>query len=390
MRFTTVRGVAGLESIRGAWAAVTGAMTRRRFYQMYEWYSAFVRTLAPAPDAMQFTVAWRGEDPVAVFPLQRGTLRLHGLPLRSLGLPLHPHMPLVDVVLEPSDATAGVLDGLCEHLREEGPWDVLLLPRLLEDAAALFCLQRSRSPGRVVKAWDRCDTLLCRDYEARLPSYPKRFRNNLRRRQRHLESFGTVEFTREDRPEALSARLQAFLEVEASGWKGPGGMGTAIQCSDALRAFYERVAAEFGALGACHINLLRVNGACVAGEFTLVLDDTCYMLKGGYDEQYSKAAPGILLTDWQLREYGRDGRIEEMNYLNAVDWISEWGPRAAVVYRAWVFNRSLRGRWGAVTSRARWRTASLLGPLWREGAGRLGRRRSAPCPRTDGADGDDA
>jgi CelD/BcsL family acetyltransferase involved in cellulose biosynthesis len=137
--------------------------------------------------------------------------------------------------------------------------------------------------------------------------------------------------------------LDEFIEVEASGWKGMEGERGAIKLDPGLRNFYRSLCNSFSQSEACEINLLKAEGRCIAGQFCLVLGDTSYILKIGYDEAYFHVAPGNMLLEQSLQRYLREGVVKYVNLVTDTPWHASWKPLSYAVSNAYVFNTTTAG-----------------------------------------------
>ncbi len=66
-----------------------------------------------------------------------------------------------------------------------------------------------------------------RPFDETFSALSKNFRGNLRKARNKLAKLEGVEFVSARGPEELASALEVFLDVEASGWKGASGTGTA-------------------------------------------------------------------------------------------------------------------------------------------------------------------
>ena len=125
-------------------------------------------------------------------------------------------------------------------------------------------------------------------------------RHQLRRKRRRLADAGELTYEVVERLDDLEDRLERFLRLEGSGWKASSG--TAIRVRPETRRFYTDIAAW-----AMESNLLRLSFLClddqpVVGWFMIGDEAHQYSLKTGYDEEFSRYSPGMLLA---LEEIGR-------------------------------------------------------------------------------------
>jgi len=363
-RFVIKKGIRGLESIRESWKTVTEAMTKRRCFHLYEWYSAYIRCLEDCPDSVYFFVGYRADAPVAIFPMKHDSYRVCGIKLWTLSLPKHSHLPLGDCVIANVDDFSGIMQAFYQFLQcyKQLRWDVLEFPTILADSSALLCLtQGERSSLSVSSEWRHCQYLEIGSHDKRLQSFSRKFRQNMRTSRNHLKKMHGVEYTSSRELSTLFTSFSAFVDLESSGWKGSGGTSSAIKLTPTLESFYKRLLQEFSAIKACEINLLKADGEYLAGQFNLVVDGTSYVLKVAYNEKYKKVSPGHALLDWVLRKCHDEQCVSTMNFVNAVDWLRPWRPSFMFVYRAWLFNRSFRGLYGMTALKSR----LMIGRFWR-------------------------
>lgn len=257
------------------------------------------------------------------------------------------HTPGFGAVAEDADAVAELVEALLDAPPRR--LDVSFLPPgdpLLEalreriDADDLHALERvvERSPYvEVSGSWE--------DFFARLPG--KR-RADLRRRRRRLGELGRVEIGPEPTDEDLAARLSAAFRVEALGWKGAAG--TAIASDPTTVQFYEQVADWAAGRGWLRLWFLRLDDRPLAVAYCLVHGGVQYVLKVGFDPEYGRFAPGILLTREMLAHAFASG-LRRFEFLGAADpYKLLWTDRCHDLTRVQLFSDSPAG----LASRALW------------------------------------
>ncbi|MGY4372110.1 CelD/BcsL family acetyltransferase involved in cellulose biosynthesis [Bradyrhizobium sp. LB1.3] len=115
------------------------------------------------------------------------------------------------------------------------------------------------------------------------------------RRQRHrLEEHGAVAFDVARRPDQIGPALEAFLQLEASGWKGKRGTALIQHAGDAT--FIRRAVAALAETAQCEIVTLRAGTIPVAAGIVLRHQDRAFFFKLGIDERFAKYSPGVQLT----------------------------------------------------------------------------------------------
>lgn len=376
--FRAFSGLVGLAQVEEDWAAVLRQVEHPRFPHFFAWYSAWAHHFAEDPGAVRVFVAYSNGAPVAIFPLVSCAARIGGIPVTVLTLPANPHLLICDVLLGAVPARSRLLAEFVEHLRcqVEERWDVLVLPNLLEDSAAWSAL-RAAPPSRVVSEdADPCEVLPIIPFEQRLARLSAGFRYDLRTGKKKLLQEPALEFVRARRPAEVSAALAEFLAVEGSGWKGV--KGSAIRCDERRVGFYRSVALAFAELGCAEINLLRTAGKTIAAQYCLAVGRTLYVLKLGYDEAYSKLAPGHVLLLHVLERSDAEHDFDTVNMLSNAEWFGRFRSESRPRFTAYVFNDSARG----LASYGVMRTKERLRPAVRRLRKALerSRRSRAPAP----------
>jgi CelD/BcsL family acetyltransferase involved in cellulose biosynthesis len=183
------------------------------------------------------------------------------------------------------------------------------------------------------------------DWESFLAEMKPDRRRQLRRRRRRLEEMGEVTLDVRDGTEQLERSLAEFIAIEGSGWKGEAG--TAIRSRQALTSFYDEVIHWAAERGELRLAFLRVDGRAIAAHLYLQSFEVLYRFKSGYDEDWSKLAPGMLLTGAMI-ERAFDEGLTLYDFLGGgeshkLDWLADTRPlvrlhafeRGSVAGRAW-------------------------------------------------------
>lgn len=129
-------------------------------------------------------------------------------------------------------------------------------------------------------------------------------KKELQRQFRRLRDLGAVTFGVAREGADLRDQVEAFMVLEAKGWKGR--QGGAFLNDPGLATFLRAMTRGMGNEGKCRLYFLSLNGRMIAGNIVLLSRETAYFWKTAYDEEFSFASPGVLLTmdmtDRLLRE----------------------------------------------------------------------------------------
>jgi CelD/BcsL family acetyltransferase involved in cellulose biosynthesis len=117
-------------------------------------------------------------------------------------------------------------------------------------------------------------------------------RSELKRQRRRLGESLEAELEARERADTGEA-VEAFLRLEASGWKGKSG--TAMASDERATDFFRAMCAEFAGEGRLRIRSLEADGRVLAMTCDLRAGDSLFGFKTAFDEELSRFSPGIQL-----------------------------------------------------------------------------------------------
>jgi len=174
------------------------------------------------------------------------------------------------------------------------------------------------------------------------------FRGKLGRSRRRLEELGAVRLDvvqGAETPGQLDALIDEAFRVEASGWKGRAG--TAISSGRATERFYRDVAHWAASRGALALSMLRLGDRAIATEIALEEGGHHLGLKAGFDEEFARFGPSLLLfQDLIARNFSLG--LSTFDFLGADDeWKRRWLTRPRVLLHVSAFAPTFGGvgRW---------------------------------------------
>lgn len=212
----------------------------------------------------------------------------------------------------------GITFKVCKDAAEEAGFRVLTRPHLLSPYAEMEY------------GWN--------EYKRNLHSHLLR---NLRRGRKQLEEQGQLVVEIVSGGPMLDARLDEAIRVEASGWKGK--MGTAISSRPHTQEFYRQMAHWAAERGVLRLYLLRHAGRVLTMCLTLQQYGVCYMLKGGYDENFKRYSPGNILTEALLEDCANRGIRRVEIYGEAEAYKMNWATGTTQYLRLEVFAPTAAG-----------------------------------------------
>ncbi|RVG06213.1 GNAT family N-acetyltransferase [Sinorhizobium meliloti] len=124
----------------------------------------------------------------------------------------------------------------------------------------------------------------------------------LKRQWNNLAKQGALVYNVARQPDEIRLRMEEFLVLEASGWKG---RERSAMIMDRFRAAFAREAVNnLAEADNVRIHTLDLDGKAIATVIVLLMAGEAFAWKTAYDERYAKYSPGKLLvaelTEWHL------------------------------------------------------------------------------------------
>lgn len=286
----------GAPSIVSRWDVLARAAAEPNPF-LESWYLLpALRALDP-DETVRILLLESGDRLVGLMPLANEK-RYYRRPIPHLAGWTHPNAFLGTPLI-----AAGHEQGFWRELlawadRNSGSALFLHLSELVLDGPAFRALTKviaeQRRVGAIVRREERA--LLAsddspEDYFAASMSGKKR--KELRRQQNRLSEHGTVAFERLHDDSGLAEWTEAFLALEAGGWKGKAG--SALALSDTTSALFRSALAGAAAQGRLERLTLTLDGKPIAMLATFLCAPGAFSYKTAFNESFAKFSPGVLL-----------------------------------------------------------------------------------------------
>mgnify|MGYP001289291938 CR=1 FL=1 len=126
----------------------------------------------------------------------------------------------------------------------------------------------------------------------------KKKRKEIGRLEKRLDDIGPVRCERSTGADDISEWIDAFLALEASGWKGE--RGSALARGGATQAFFRDALAEALARGRAEMLRLKVADQTIAMLVNFLAPPGAFSFKIAYDEAFARYSPGVLIEKANL------------------------------------------------------------------------------------------
>jgi CelD/BcsL family acetyltransferase involved in cellulose biosynthesis len=277
-----------------AWHALAARAVEPNGYYLPDWALA-VNASVPGRTGASALAAWHDDMLVGLLPVV-SMRQAYRIPLPAL-VSAHPYGTLCSPPLDHGMAVDAAAT-LMQAARQSGDRALLLREVALDGRAmkAFNAVLRGEGLRSRVLQWHlRASLDATRDADELLrEALGGRKLKELRRQRHRLAAHGTVHFEVARTPQDVTAAIETFLKLEASGWKGARGTALANVAGDA--AFIRRATRALTETGNCEIVTLRAGETPVASGVVLRHQSRAFFFKLGIDERFAKFSPGVQLA----------------------------------------------------------------------------------------------
>jgi hypothetical protein len=337
------RGKKGFYQIQNEWCQLVDMLEYRHLFHLCQWHQSYIETLDDE-ESVFFVLMYRNERLIAIFPFEKREKRVFGIKCSLLQIPHDEDMDIVDFICDETENDEDLIDLLVRSLKTKlgFSWTGIVYPNVLDESSIKRSLKKTGYELIVSEKTEGCFYLQCKSYEEITDNLSRKFRTNLKRAKKSLSRLGDIVLFSTSTKSDMQWALRELIRLESSGWKGKAG--TAIKDNTQGMTFYANLVENFSENGGCEINLLRINGSSIAASLDLRVDRTVYGIKLGYDENYSKFSPGVIMLDELLKKYCNDCSVDTMNLMSGEKWMAKWKPSSFDMFRVMIFQKSVIGR----------------------------------------------
>lgn len=171
-------------------------------------------------------------------------------------------------------------------------------------------------------------------------SLPDKIRKDISYCKRRLERMGKYEFKLIRGDEDIDHYMDLYYEVYSKSWQEKEGIGPNFHRDLAKMA----VEKDWLRLGFLYFDNLPI-----ASQFWLICNDTAYILKTVYNQEFKKHSPGKILTS-EIVKYVIDiDKVKTIDYVQGDEaYKQDWTPKRRERKGVSVFNENIKGQYLAL------------------------------------------
>ena len=344
-----IRSIDSLDRLAQSWNSLSAEFDSP--IQDFSWSQVCAKSIC-TNDKLRIVVSSLGEKVVAIAPLiqSKGILS----PLKMLG---------VGRLHEPMDflyADLPAINSLTQALKKLG--QAINLERVPSESPVIAVLQQAyRGSAWVhISPSGFCPYIpLSAAWTAPEQQFNSGRRSDFRRAQKHAQKLGAVTYEiLSPTPAEVESLLAQAYQVENKSWKGE--IGSALALDRNIGDFYRQYTLKASQQGILRLCFLRIDGQAIAMQIAVEYDSRFWLLKVGYDQDFSKCSAGNLLMLHTVK-YAAESGFNSYEFLGGEEsWTKVWTElvRASVSVR--IYPASISGIANFATDavkslRAKWR-----------------------------------
>jgi CelD/BcsL family acetyltransferase involved in cellulose biosynthesis len=326
--------------LRQEWNALVERTRNEPFYR-HEFIRSWIENFRPEAPLKILIGREAGGRLVAILPLIEERVRIFGVSVRQWTSPTNVHSERFDLVAEDKQAASRAFFA---YLRDVKEWDVLRMTEIPPEGKALQFGDVARENGFPVGVYESQRSVyipLPLSFEALQANLGGKFRGNLRRRRKLLETRGSVSVDWITGGPDLQAQLEECFAIEQSGKKAKYGEPANLHPD--IHGFYSTLAQRASKEGTFLLYRLLLDGRPIAFHYGLLQNGIYSLLMTSYDEALRDCSPGHLLVEEVLKRCIETGE-QEFDFLGCdLDWKRAWSATSRQHIWLFVFRNNLRG-----------------------------------------------
>ncbi len=310
-----------------AWQDLSSRAAEDNVYYSPQYALALLDSVSKHEEVM-FVTARDGEKLMALLPVVR-TRRVFGSCRVWTTDYTFSANPLLDAKCLATAADA-LVEGLA--LLNTSVWKIPTVNIAGPAALALIAaLERRGVPWTSHAAFDRASLSSTLSFEAWMATLVcSKRRRELARNRRRLEELGKVTHEVHTSGEGLRRGVEAFLALEAAGWKG--ARKTALACASETHDFAIRAFSPDHPMSGSRVDIFLLNGIPIAAGVIVFSGETGFTVKGAYDEDYARYSAGLLLEVEVLKSFLEEKWAKRLDAATTGDHVIDrfWPDRVQV------------------------------------------------------------
>ncbi len=326
-----------LAAHKQAWIELTGSVGVKLPTMTYAWFKSRVETQLKRNESWFCLLCYNGERLIGVLPIIATARRPLGSGMLALKTP-----PGATELLESDGLERQAAGMMLEYINNISPSVISLkLNQLNESSPWLKILDSADNRFIVFKEFYGRNSYLQLqgNFKTYRSNLSKNFKRNLKRRAKKLAQLDNIELDFRNADQIGAEGIEAFSQIEASGWKGR--RGTALAQQDDLYDFYRELTENGTETGTFQWHFLKNDGNVIAAQLAAEMAETLIIIKIAFNEDYADYSPGNLLFEQTIKwAYDREN-IKLIDCMTDQAWHSNWNMQKRKKFNVFLYPRRI-------------------------------------------------
>lgn len=300
------------------------------------WLSHFLKD-----DKINFILLNNDEHLLAIAPFILMNSSARGIKINKLELAGNVYSPIRNFITDFSqnDKVTTLINILYTHMNE---WDIADLSALPGETSCFDQIKNALIDSGLVYKEYFCfgdwyqDEITCTGEEY-IYQLPDKMKKDIQYCKRRLEREGQLEIRVVTTKDDLEHYLDLYYNVYSKSWQKQENLGP---------TFHRDLAVMAADKGWLRLGFLIYEGVPLAAQFWLVANNTAYILKTVYDQNYKKHSAGKILTSEMFKYVIDIDNVTTIDYVQGdEDYKKYWTPKRRERKGIVIYNNTLKGRY---------------------------------------------
>lgn len=316
-------------------------------FTTYEWFDCWYKAYSDLGNVRIILVRDKKSDNIrAILPGILIKMREGRIALRCFSYASNGHSPRCGIISKKDDieAAKASIAAIWDHL--EVNIDLATLMSIDTGSPTQFILNSLELPHlylHVEHSFESPAFNISSGWGDYLRTRSKKFRQRIRQGRNRAERFGKLTFNIILNDSVSEQDIERLKNIDSKTWQYKEGSG--LYSTNENEIFYNEILKTFGKHRQVTLCFLKIGDSDVAYEIATSFGSTAFFLKYGYDPEFNKCSPGLLIQSY-LAEYYSSLGFREVDLLGDMSKEKEhWDTHLREHRNYWIINRkSIRGK----------------------------------------------
>jgi CelD/BcsL family acetyltransferase involved in cellulose biosynthesis len=332
------------ENLRGVWDQLTEKQGGFTPFLCFDWFKIWLEHFLK-DNKLSILLIYNGPKLITIAPFLIKEEKFRGIKVKKIELIGNVYSPYKYFLFSELNDEERIrcLSFIFQFLfRDYKNWDLIDLSGIPEEKSCFDVLKKAMEQKGLKNAdfvsygdWYLDEIEYSGDeYFNRLP---EKIRKDVLYCKRRLQKMGKYEFKLIRNGDEIDHYMDLYYEVYSKSWQEKEGIGP---------SFHRDLAKMAVKNGWLRLGFLFFNNFPIASQFWLICNDTAYILKTVYDQEFKKHSPGKILTS-EMMKYAIDiDRVKTIDYVQGDEtYKQDWTPKRRERRGIVGFNNNIKGNY---------------------------------------------